>query len=177
VPADNATWISIAAVILLIAVLVLAVRSDVASHRIPNWLTFGAFGAGLVLAAVGNETRGLLGALAGAAVGLVCLLPIYFARGMGAGDVKLMAAAGTFLGPYNAFFAAMLTLAAGAVFGLALLAWRAIELRTSSGAMFSDPPSSAIGKERFPYAAAIAAGVVGALWMRGLLKPLTGSLA
>jgi hypothetical protein len=34
-----------------------------------------------------------------------------------------------------------------------------------------------IGKERFAYAAAIAAGVVGALWMRGLLKPLTGSLA
>jgi len=177
VPADSSTWTSIAAVILLIAVLALAVRVDLASHRIPNWLTLGAFGAGLVLAAVGNEARGLLGALAGAAVGLACLMPLYFARGMGAGDVKLMAAAGTFLGPYNAFVAAMLTLAAGAVFGLSLLVWRAIELRTSSGAMATDAPLGGSGKERFAYAAAIAAGVVGALWMRGLLKPLTGSLA
>jgi prepilin peptidase CpaA len=177
VPADNATWISLATVVFLIAVLALAVRSDLASHRIPNWLTFGAFGAGLVLAAVGNETRGLLGALAGAAVAFACLMPLHLARGMGAGDVKLMAAAGAFLGPYNAFFAAMLTLAAGAVFGLALLAWRAIALRTSSGAMASDPPLGGIGKERFPYAAAIAAGVLGAMWMRGLLNPLTGSLS
>ena len=33
------------------------------------------------------------------------------------------------------------------------------------------------GKKRFPYAAAIAVGVVATLWLRGLLKPLAGSLA
>jgi prepilin peptidase CpaA len=177
VPADNATWISIAAVVVVIAVLALAVRIDLASHRIPNWLTFGAFGAGLVFAVMGNETQGLLGALAGAAVGFACLMPLYLARGMGAGDVKLLAAAGTFLGPYNAFLAAMLTLAAGAVFGIALLAWRTLEIRTSSGAVAANPALSETGKQRFPYAAAIAAGVVGAMWMRGLLKPLAGGLA
>ena len=160
-----------------IALVALAVRQDIATHRISNWLTFGALGVGLLLAAWTNGFEGIRLSLAGAAVGLACLIPLYLARGMGAGDVKLMAAAGSFLGPYNAFVAAMLTLAAGAVFGFALLAWRIFDQRRQAVAAPSSAVLSRLGKERFPYAAAIAAGVVATLWLRGFLKPLAGSLA
>lgn len=174
---DSAHWISIAAPAILIAVLALAVRQDLASHKISNILTLGTLGAGILLAAWAHGFEGLRNALAGAALGLACLMPLYLAKGMGAGDVKLMAAAGALLGPFNAFVAAMLTLAAGAVLGIAFLAWRIVALRGTSGAVASGPVLTQLGKERFPYAAAIAAGVVATLWLRGLLKPLAGSLA
>jgi prepilin peptidase CpaA len=177
VPADNATWISIATPVLLIAVLAVAVRHDLASHRIPNWLTFGALGAGVVLAVVNNGTPGLLNALAGAFIGLACLIPLYLAKGMGAGDVKMMAAVGAFLGPYNAIFAVVLTLAAGAIVGIAVVAWRRVEMNTTAGEMTTAPLLTRMGKERFPYAVAIATGVIATLWLRGLLKPLAGSFA
>jgi len=185
VSADTAQWIGIAAPLVLVAVLILAVGQDMASHRIPNVLTLGALGAGLVLAAAAHGFEGLGRALAGAAIGLACFMPLYLAKGMGAGDVKLMAGAGAFLGPLNAFLAAMLTLAAGAVIGIVVLTWRIVDLRGASSAGSSAKPGALatgstltqIGKKRFPYAAAIAVGVMATLWLRGLLKPLAGSLA
>ena len=79
----------------------------------------------------------------------------------------------------------MLTLAAGAVIGIVVLAWRIVELRGNAAAGSSAMPGALaagstlaqIGKKRFPYAAAIAVGVIATLWLRGLLKPLAGSLA
>lgn len=56
----------------------------------------------------------LLGMLVGAGV----FLPIYLVRGMGAGDVKLMAAAGTFLGPVHAFLAALTVAMVGGAIAL-----------------------------------------------------------
>ena len=168
---------NVLAPVVLMAVLVAAVRQDLASNRIPNILSFGALVAGLVLAAISYGLGGVGFALAGTAVAFGCLLPLYLAKGMGAGDVKLMAAAGAFLGPVNAFIAAMLTLATGAVLGFMLLAWRIIGMRNASGALASGFETPQFGKQRFPYAAAIAVGVVATMWLRGLLKPLARSLA
>jgi len=176
VPAESAHWLSIATPAVLSAVLLLAVRQDLSTHRIPNILTFGALAAGLLFAAWTDGFEGIRNALVGAAIALACLMPLYLAKGMGAGDVKLMAAAGAFLGPFNAFLAAMLTLAAGAVLGFAILAWRIVELRGASGALASGPTLADMRKERFPYAAAIAVGVIATLWLRGLLKPLAEGL-
>src|SRR3712207_9290397 len=72
---------------------------DVRSRRIPNWLTASLVLAGIAL----NVWRaGLLGvalAAAGVALGLAVLLPVYMLRGIGAGDVKLLAGLGAVLGP------------------------------------------------------------------------------
>jgi prepilin peptidase CpaA len=176
VPADIFHWTALAAPVALMTAMALAVRHDLVKHRIPNLLTFGTLAAGLMLAAWTQGLAGLGSALAGAVIGLACLMPLYLVHGMGAGDVKLMAAAGAFLGPFNAFLAAMLTLAAGAVLGVAVLAWRILELRGNSGALASGPVLAQMRKERFPYAAAIAVGVITTLWLRGLLQPLAGSL-
>ena len=42
----------------------------------------------------------LLWSLAGMGVGLISLLPLYAIGGMGAGDVKLMAGLGAWMGPW-----------------------------------------------------------------------------
>ena len=52
----------------------------------------------------------LVSLILGILVGLGCLLPFYIARAMGAGDVKLLAATGALLGPYDALIAGICTL-------------------------------------------------------------------
>ena len=77
-------------------------------------------------------------ALAGGAVGFLLLLPLHLCGAMGGGDVKLMAAFGTLLGPAGILAAAVFGAIAGALWGLGAL------LR---------------GARAIPYAPAIAAGV------------------
>lgn len=156
----------------LVLVMALAVRQDLVQHRISNVLTFGALAVGIVIHSALGGTGGLIHAIAGGGVGLACLLPFYLCKGMGAGDVKLMAAAGAFLGPFNAFVAAFLALAFGAVLAIAVVIWRVVESRAAmagastvpGGAVRTSPITSQIRKERFPYAPAIGLGVLVALW-------------
>ncbi|WP_290652975.1 A24 family peptidase, partial [Aquisalimonas sp.] len=91
--------------VLLLGVVWLALAFDVRQRRIPNALTFGAAAMGVAAQAMLGGTTGLVTAVTGLAVGLAILLPGYLMRTTGAGDVKLMAAAGTFLGPFWALVA------------------------------------------------------------------------
>jgi len=179
---DMANGITALALITSVAV---AVRQDLIEQRIPNVLIVGALGAGLLLQSIFGGLSGLLAALTGAVVGLACLLPLYLLKGMAAGDVKLMGAVGAFLGPANALLAAALTLVFGAVIAVAIVLWRLVESR----AALSDSPSghgaaagtapttiSIVRKERFPYAVAIALGVIVTLWVRGPLDILPHGL-
>lgn len=71
---------------------------DVRSRRIPNFITLPAFAVGLILHAVLGGWRQFFAALAG---GLICgaaFFIFYAAGGMGAGDVKLISAAGCLVG-------------------------------------------------------------------------------
>lgn len=118
----------------LCALLALAVWHDVRSRRIPNRLVFLGALAGLALhtvlpagAGLFNEPFGGLGfltSLAGLGVGLAILLPMYVLRAMGAGDVKLMAMVGAFLGPQAVIGAALLSLLAGGLLALAVALWQ-----------------------------------------------------
>lgn len=169
----------------VLATLALAVSQDLARHRISNALTVGAMAVAIGIHWLAFGSNGIVFALGGAAVGLLCFMPLYLAKGMGAGDVKLMSAAGAFIGPASTFIAALLALAAGALLAIAILVWRVVELRASvaggGGSVAAGPDLRAslsrAGKERFPYAAAIAVGVVLAMWMRGLFNPLIRSLS
>ena len=70
---------------------------DVRGARIPNWLTYGSLVAGLAARSFwgwAGVKGGLIGLLAGG--GIFFLL--YLLGGMGGGDVKLMAAVGTWAG-------------------------------------------------------------------------------
>lgn len=169
---------------LLCVLLALAVACDVRTRRIPNLLVFPGALAGLLLngllpAGDGLFSApfgglGLLAGLAGLAVGLAFLMPMYLLRAMGAGDVKLLAMLGAFLGPRAVFGAAILCLLAGGVLALAVACWsgtlRQILSNTYHMMLHSllrgiggDTPSieaPATPSGKLPYAIAIAAGAL-----------------
>ena len=84
---------------LTLALAVWAGWLDWRSRRIPNWLTVPALLVGLGANTLAGGWPGAKAALEGAGLGLGLLLPLVLARGLGAGDWKLMGALGAFLGP------------------------------------------------------------------------------
>jgi prepilin peptidase CpaA len=116
----------------LIALLVTAACIDIRRNRIPNWLVFGGAVYGLLystLVPAYSRDIGILFALGGLGVGLAMLLPMYVLRVMGAGDVKFMAMAGTFLGASATFNAAVATFIAGGVLAIAVGLWTGTVVR------------------------------------------------
>lgn len=108
---------------LLIPLVLAAAVSDLRGRRIPNWLTGSAALAGLLLNAWTGGGHGLFSGVSGLFLGLGLLIPFYAAGGMGAGDVKLMAAIGALLGPKAVFLAFLFSaLVGGAYAVLTLLA-------------------------------------------------------
>jgi prepilin peptidase CpaA len=104
-------------------VLIEAAIIDGRSLRVPNWLTFHFLIGGLVFAFMRGGSPLLLSSLAGAFVGLLTLLPLYSIGGMGAGDVKLMAGLGAWLGPWLTAGAFISTAVAGALMALFMIVY------------------------------------------------------
>ena len=65
----------------------------------------------------------MLTSLAGAGVGLLTLLPLYSIGGMGAGDVKLMAGVGAWIGPWLTLWAFVSSALAGAVIAAGMIVY------------------------------------------------------
>src|ERR1022692_3110667 len=108
------TLISQAAnVILLPGILAPAVDADLRQHRIPNPLIIIGLILGFAFQLAAGAAHGVWWGLLGAALGLVCFMPFYALRAMGAGDVKLMAVVGFFLGPKGLLYAVVFSLLAG----------------------------------------------------------------
>lgn len=80
------------------AILILAAWIDGRELKVPNWITFPMILSGLVYSTCVGGISGLGAGLLGMCVGLLTLLPLYSVGGMGAGDVKLMAGIGAWLG-------------------------------------------------------------------------------
>lgn len=101
--------------------LVVAAVTDVREGRIPNWLTgsLAVFGIGVNSLEYGWD--GFLFSLGGLIMGLVCLIFFYLKGGMGAGDVKLLGAIGTILGPGQVVFAFAFAAMLGGLYSLAIL--------------------------------------------------------
>ena len=165
----------------LIAVLVLASYFDLRQRRIPNRL----LAAGLVVAMVLHLASGAPATLlttffAGFGLGMLMFLPLYLLGGMAAGDVKLMATVGAFLGPALVLQASLATYICGGLLALAI-----VLLRRQAGAAFSNAgallhplllrfygvrmaadaaPVPSVGG--MPYALAITLGTLAILWLR-----------
>lgn len=89
--------LTISIVVPLVASLI-AAASDVYRYKVPNALTFPVLLAGLAYHGVTAGWPGLSMSLVGVLYGFGTLVVLYVLGGMGAGDVKLMAALGAWLG-------------------------------------------------------------------------------
>ena len=145
-----------------------AAAIDLRIRRVPNVLTGSVALVGLGLAAVGLGRVGIWLALAGCLVGLSLMLPGYLIGAMGGGDVKLLAAVGTLLGPGATLRAFVASAVAGGLIAI-FVAWRrgrfsatvagAAALVASGGSRI-DEISDTRRDNRFAYAPAIAVGVI-----------------
>lgn len=138
---------------------------DLYTRRIPNALTFGVAALGLLVAALGFGQLTAAQAFLGLVVGLLLMLPGHVIGATGAGDVKLFAAFGTFLGPKAMLMAFVYTALAGGAIAIAVSLQRrllrdtvdrALTLVRSGGANVGDIERAAVN--RFAYAPAIAIG-------------------
>jgi len=101
--------------------LVVAAVTDVREGRIPNWLTGSLTVFGMGVQSWQHGWDGFLFSLGGLGMGLACLMFFYIKGGMGAGDVKLLGAIGTILGPSQVVFAFAFAAMLGGLYSLALL--------------------------------------------------------
>jgi prepilin peptidase CpaA len=97
---------------------------DVRTRRIPNYLTLGGALAGLLFQTIVSGWPGLLQAAGGLAIGFALMLPFYILAGMGAGDVKAMAALGAWLTPRTSLALFCYMALAGGIVALGMLIWR-----------------------------------------------------
>ena len=174
------------AIVVLLLLLVIAAGIDMQQHRIPNVLSLGGVVLGIALQGWTTGFSGIIAGLGCAAVGFGIFLPFYLAHGTGAGDVKLMAAAGAFLGPHNALLATGLSLAVGGVMAIIILLvrgglpsllkryWASFKCFVHTGKIVYLPSAAhEVAAMKFPYAAAIGIGTVAALWWLNELQDLT----
>lgn len=115
---------------LLCVLLAIAMWSDAKSNRVPNKLVFSGAALGLLLNGILPEgygfasqlpgALGLLDAAYGLAIGLGILLPFYMLRVLGAGDVKLMAMVGAFVGPNAILNTVLITFLVGGLLAVVL---------------------------------------------------------
>lgn len=169
--------------LLLLVALVPALWLDVRYRKLPNWLTFSLFLTGLLINSWLAGFSGLLDAIGGGMLALVLLLPLYlWKKGMGAGDVKMVAAIGAVLGVRGGLLCTALILVAGSVIGLMFLFYKGGLLSSMNRYRFCIlsrswllPQINDAASLRFPYAFAITAGVLITLYWSGNLE-LLGTL-
>jgi len=176
----NATLLSPMTGPVAMAVALTAAAIDAQQRRIPNWLTFGAWLVALPLqVAMHGIGQGAFVWACGWLVGLAVFLPFYLLRGMAAGDVKLMAAVGAWLGASMAMEIALTTFVIGGIWALAFTLWhkRMAQLRRNleSILLTSGQVSREAGAPKpsadaswsvgsLPYGVAIAAGTIAVLF-------------
>ncbi len=182
-------------------VLCVATITDLRSRRIPNWLVLPFLATGILVSpwrvdwtevhkklwiprdwssfrqgiwpgsGSGFNWHGLEQSLGGAGLGFLLFGILYWKFGMGAGDVKLAAAIGAWIGPEQLMFALFFTSLAG---GIIVLGWMAylkifknlaqstadLILGRKKMEMQGNPENSVASllKRSIPYAPAIAVG-------------------
>lgn len=165
--------------ILAVAIALVAAVTDVRSHRIPNVLTFGAAVAAVLVHGYADGWSGAAAGAAGWLLGAVIFFPFFALGGMGAGDVKLLAALGAWLGPGAIVWVALYGSIAGAVMALIVGAWTGylgkaftnlwclfMHWRINGPQPMADLTVATTRGPRLAYAVPILAGLMVTLWLR-----------
>lgn len=158
---------------------------DFRSFRLPNWFTLPLLALGWIWHALADDGAGLAWSLKGSAISMAPLLWFYFRGKMGAGDVKLMAAIGAWLGGWTGLHVLVVSGLAGVVCDLACR-WR--RAGSATVAPLSDNDQQLAGdvetalrdpflKRRWiPFSIPIALGVVVLVLFPGLQREVSRSV-
>lgn len=165
------TAIVIKLVVLTPWLIVLCV-SDIRFRRLPNKLTLGALAVAVVMAAGFGGVPGVVDSLMAAGCAFLFLFIPFLVRAAGAGDVKMITAAGAFLGLAQIPFFLMATSFAGLFVAIVMIFMRqvtAARLKHAFRTLFDWRYDRAAGKAalpprdderaRIPFGCAIAIGV------------------
>ena len=162
-----------------IAIAIVAAACDLRMRRIPNLLTFGAAATGLMYHLSSGGPWAFGGSAAGWMVGALVFVVPFALRGLGGGDVKLLAALGAWIGPGDVLWLALYTGVAGGAMAvvvalangylrrafdnvwLLLCHWRIAGLKALPELTLDG--SSA---PKLAYAVPILAGMVAVVWLR-----------
>ena len=101
-----------------------ALFTDLRSRKIPNRLTFAAMVFMLAYYGAAHGFEGLWFSFKGLLLGTGLLMPLYFLGGMGAGDAKLMGAAGAALGMQGVLTVLLFTALIGGLYAIVLIVIR-----------------------------------------------------
>ncbi len=150
---------------------------DLRTYRIPNYLTLGTALAGLAFQAYFHGLNGLGSGFMGLGLGFFLLFPVYLLGGMGAGDVKALAALGTWLGPALTLTLFFYMALAGGLMAIGVLLYKGLlwaKLRQywaylvswvlfrPTGLTAGPAPKAEV--QGIPYGVAIALGMVTLFW-------------
>jgi prepilin peptidase CpaA len=105
--------------VVLVAVLV-AAATDIWKFKVYNALTLPLLASGLIYHGIRLE---LASSVFGLLFGFAALIVLYIIGGMGAGDVKLMAAVGAWLGMPMTFYVFLASSLAAGIYSLGLVIW------------------------------------------------------
>jgi Flp pilus assembly protein, protease CpaA len=156
----------------------IAAVGDMRKRRIPNRLVAILAVFGFAFSVYSEPILpGAERALEGILVGFSCWILFYTFGWLGAGDVKLFAAAAGWLGPGGAIKGSVLAALFGAVLSLAWVlrqtgirnAFAILSLSLNSPGVLAKPGTALNVRPTLPYAVAIALGAISAAWAPGFL--------
>jgi prepilin peptidase CpaA len=173
-----ATPLGMFAGIVFTTLLAMAAIGDVRTRRIPNPLVGILALLGICYSVVTMPfLAGLIRSAEGLGIGLACWLPLYLFGWLGAGDVKLFAAAGAWLGPAKALEGSLIAALLGAVLALIWMlrssgirnVVQTLGIATTLPSVLTQPTNPPNTVRSLPYGVAIAAGAICAAWIAGLI--------
>jgi prepilin peptidase CpaA len=171
--------LALAAGFVFSTILVVAAIGDLRTRRIPNKLVATLAVLGIAYSVARSPVfGGFIAAGGGILVGLACWLPFYMLGWLGAGDVKLYAAAGAWLGPLRSVEGAVVAALFGTLLSVIWMlksqgvknAAETLGLAAGSPQLLSPDPSGSRRSASLPYGVAIAFGALWAGWMPRLLN-------
>lgn len=169
---------------LVTVTLVVAAVIDGYKLKVPNWITFPLILSGWAYSGVAFGWEGLGYSLLGTVVGLALLMPAYAIGGMGAGDVKLLAGVGAWMGSSVTFYSFCVSAIVGGAIAVGMVlyqrAWQKhrqqFDFILSEILTVRDPNQlSTLAAERkstmllLPYGIPIAIGTIGYFAWTGML--------
>ena len=156
-----------------VVVVITAAVIDIFTRRIPNWLSLPFLVAGVAVNTVQGGMQGMVSSVAGIGLATAVMGVFWYLRGMGMGDLKLLAAVGAWVGPGQLILALVATGIAGGFLAVGYALWHGSLGRALDGAAelvlglpkqgLRPHPTIVLDNAqapRMPYGPAIAIGVI-----------------